>query len=140
MKKTDQLLMHVLCGLHIAGNEIREGRRSARIPRDVRHVGKRAYSFAHEGVKYEPGVWLDRELSERERREFSRAVREAEQLRLAIAIRPNGRCTALQLTPTGLQRALKIVGQQADRAAILPALNATSWASDEMKAVLAQPT
>jgi hypothetical protein len=81
------------------------------------------------GVPYEPTKWTNDELSQAERKACSRAARRLADTGLVRRrVEANrDRVTHLQLTRKGVETALAIVGDRADRSAVMEGLNRTTW-------------
>jgi len=102
----------------------------AELPDDAFDTGDSfVVGMCNEGVPFIPAVWVGNALPSARRMSFSRAAR-----RLAIrgqvvrvTERLRDRVRYLVPTPDGLNRALLLAGDQADRQAVREGLHRTRW-------------
>ncbi len=102
----------------------------AEMPDDAIDAGEPfAVTMCREGVPFTPAVWSGSRLPSARRVAFSRAAhrlaQRGEVVRVTERLRDRVRC--LVLTPTGLARALALVGKKADRSALREGLQRTKW-------------
>jgi hypothetical protein len=84
------------------------------------------------GIPYRPDGWFGETLCPACRKACSRALRRLERaglMRLLTEPRRN-RVTHVQLTPTGIRRAIELAGDATDRVAIIEGLQRTAWGAD----------
>lgn len=81
------------------------------------------------GVPFAPAVWAGKPLPSARRMSFSRAARRLASKGQVVRVTDSSRDRVRYIVPTpeGLDRALRLAGDQADRQAVREGLNRTRW-------------